>query len=102
MDDADKDKTTFTSHCDIFRFLRMHFSLKNVPATLSRALDVIFSKVMWQYALVYTDDVIIYSRDVEEHFAHVRYVLQLLMYAGLTLKLEKCFFSNPQWINWGA
>lgn len=49
-------------------------------------------KGKWKTALVYLDDVIIYSRTVEEHLTHVRTVLDLLKEAGVTLKLRKCEF----------
>ncbi|CAN8061906.1 unnamed protein product [Agarophyton chilense] len=61
-------------------------------ATFQRALDIIPSKVKRTTALVYIDDVIIYSRSVEEDFAHVCTVQTLLAEAGVTLKLRKCVF----------
>ena len=92
--DADKDKTTFTSHSGLYRFLRMPFGLKNAPATFQRAVDIILSRVKWQYALVYLDDVIVYSKTIKEHFIHVQTVLQLLRDAGVSLKLAKCSFFD--------
>ena len=88
----DRDKTTFTCHEGLYRVIRMPFGLKNAPATFQRAIDIILSRVKWQYALVYLDDVIIYSKTVEEHFRHVRTVLTLLQSAGISLKLKKCAF----------
>ena len=92
MDERDRDKTTFTSHAGLYRFMRMPFGLKNAPATFQRAVDIILSRVKWQCALVYIDDVIVYSRTIEEHFSHVREVLTLLRQSGITLKLRKCAF----------
>lgn len=69
----------------------MPFGLKNVLATFQRAVDITLSKVKYQ-ALVYLDDVIIYSKTVTVHFEHVREVLTLLRNAGVTLKLSKCSF----------
>ncbi len=40
--------------------------------------------------LVYLDDVIAFSRTIEEHFEHLQDVLRLLEEAGVTLKLKKC------------
>ena len=73
----------------------MPFGLKNAPATFQRAIDIILSRVKWQYALVYLDDVIIYSKSFEEHIVHVRTVLTLLSKAGISLKLKKCEFFRP-------
>ena len=49
-------------------------------------------RVKWHHALVYLDDVIIYSYDVREHFNHVHEVLSVLKDAGISLKLTKCRF----------
>ena len=53
---------------------------------------MILSKVKWQYALVYLDDVIFYSKSVKQHFNQLGEVLSLMHEAGLTLKLPKCYF----------
>lgn len=92
MTEKDKDKTAFISHYGLYRFTRMPFGLKNAPGTFQRAADVILAQVRWQFALVYLDDVIIYSKSIEEHFDHLDIVLKLMHGAGLTLKLRKCAF----------
>ena len=93
--EEDRDKTTFVCHSGLFRFLRMPFGLKNAPATFQRAIDIILSRVKWEFALVYLDDVIIYSKTVTEHIIHVRQVLGMLRAAGVSLKLRKCAFFKP-------
>ena len=90
--DEDKDKTTFTCHEGTFRFTRMPFGLKNAPATFQRGADVILSGLRWKSCLVYLDDIIIFSRTIEDHFKHLGEVLHLLSRAGLSLKLKKCHF----------
>lgn len=92
MDERSKDLTTFTSHFGLFRFLRMPFGLKNAPATFQRVMNIILSSVHWQFALVYLDDVIVFSKTLDEHFDHVRTVLRLLRNAGVTIRLDKCSF----------
>ena len=92
--EEDRDKTTFASHCGLYRFIRMPFGLKNAPATFQRAVDIILSRVKWETALVYLDDVIIYSRTVSDHLKHVREVLRLLRDAGVSLKISKCAFFD--------
>ena len=92
--EEDRDKTTFTSHCGLHRFLRMPFGLKNAPATFERTVDIILSRVKWETAMVYLDDVIVYSLSVTEHMAHVREVLQLLHSGGMWLKVSKSAFFD--------
>ena len=79
----DKDKTTFTSHYGIYRFLRLPFGLRNAPATFQRAIDIILSGVKWKTCLVYLDDVIVFSKSKKDHLAHVAEALTLLDNAGL-------------------
>ena len=88
--EEDRDKTTFTTFAGTFRYKRMPFGLRSAPATFQRALDIILSGVRWQTCLIYLDDVIIFSKDIDSHLKDVDEVLQLLHQAGVTLKLKKC------------
>lgn len=81
-EDGDKNKATFTTHCGIFRFLGMPSGLTNAPATFQWAFGIILSKVKWQYALAFIDDLNIYSCAVEGPLTNVKHVLQLLKDAG--------------------
>ncbi|MGH0053304.1 MAG: reverse transcriptase/ribonuclease H family protein, partial [Sphaerochaetaceae bacterium] len=91
----DRDKTAFTCHAGLYRFIRMPFGLMNAPATFQRALDMILSRFKWKTCLVYLDDVIIYSNNMDDHFKHVEEILSCLSNAGITLKLKKCdFFTD--------
>lgn len=89
-----RDLTSFSGHFGLFRFTRMPFGLNNAPAKFQCAVDIIPSRVKWQFAFLYLDDVIIYLKCVSEHFKHVRVVLNLLSKVGITLKLENSSFSK--------
>ena len=88
--EEDRDKTSFTSHRGTFRFKRMPFGLINAPATFQRAMDVLLSRVLWKKAIVYLDDIIVFSQTVQDHIRDVDEVLSILESAGLSLKLKKC------------
>ena len=88
----DQDKATFTTHCGTFRYTRMPFGLKNAPATFQRALNIILSGARWQICPFYLDDVIVFSKGLEQHLVQVDTVLTLLRIAGVSLKLKKCYF----------
>ena len=73
----------------------MPFGLTNAPASFQRALDLILSRFKWKTCLIYLDDVIIYSKSMEEHIDHVDGVLRCLSAAAVTLKIKKCkFFTS--------
>lgn len=69
----------------------MTFGVKNAPGNFQIVIDVILATVKWQYALVYLEDVIILSDNVQKHLKHVYVVLRRFSNAGVTLKLKKCF-----------
>lgn len=56
----------------------------------------------WQYALVYLDEVIFYSKSRWEHFGHLLTVLNLLTEADTSLKLKKSGFSKTLSITWAT
>ena len=79
-----QDKTSFTSHFGTFRYTRMPFGLKNAPATFQRALDINLFGARWQICLVYLDDVIVFSQDLEQHLAQFDTLLKLPRNAGVS------------------
>ena len=73
----------------------MPFGLSYDPAIFQRTLDIQLSPFKWKSCIVYSDVVIIFSKDIESHFAQVEQVLRTLNAAGVTLKLSKFeFFSQ--------
>ena len=90
----DRDKTTFTTHLGTYAFTRMPFRPKNAPATYQWAIDKILTTVRWQFALVSSDDIIVFSSSFEDHKTHLRTVLELLQAAGLTLRMFKSNFFH--------
>ena len=98
----DRDKTALICHADLFRFNRMPFGLRNAPSTFQGALDIILAGYEWRSCLVYLDDVIIYSNEIESHYTHVEEILKALNQAGMTLKLKKCDFSQTRYTTLGT
>lgn len=84
IDEGDWDKTSPTSQHGIFRFKRLPFGFKNAPSMFQGVADVILARVKRQFALVYLDDVIVYSSSKEENYCHLRTVLQFLQDAGVS------------------
>lgn len=92
ISEEDRDKATFMSHHEMYRFTRMPLRLKNASAMFQRAINVTLSKVNWLYALVYLDDVIVFFNSLQEHFGHVKEILSIMSAASATLQLKKCVF----------
>ncbi|GBG83208.1 hypothetical protein CBR_g36822 [Chara braunii] len=91
---ADQPKTAFRSRFGHYEFTVMPFGLTNAPATFQRAMKDIFRDILEQYVLVYLDDILVYSRTLEEHLRHLRDVLDRLRRHGFYAKLSKCRFAQ--------
>lgn len=92
MEDENRDKTAITLHDDLYRFVRMPIGLMNAPGTIQRTMEGILASIKWQFALVYLDDIFIFSKVPEKHVNHFKHMLTLPQRAGVTSKLEKCSF----------
>ena len=88
--DEDIPKTAFRSRYGHFEFLVLPFGLTNAPATFMHLMHSIFQPFLDKFVLVFLDDILIYSRDVNEHKEHVRQVLTLLRDNKLYAKESKC------------
>ncbi|GBG74600.1 hypothetical protein CBR_g19008 [Chara braunii] len=91
---ADQLKTAFRSRFGHYEFTVMLFGLTNAPATFQRAMNDIFRDILEQYVLVYLNDILVYSRTLEEHLRHLRDVLDRLRRHGFYAKLSKCRFAQ--------
>ena len=57
-------------------------------------MEQVLSGLHWETCLVYTDDIIIFSESVENHFHRLREVFTRLKAAGLKLKPTKCYLLH--------
>ncbi|GBG63148.1 hypothetical protein CBR_g36917 [Chara braunii] len=90
----DQPKTTFRSHFDHYEFTVMPFGLTNAPATFHTMMNDIFRGILEEYVLIYLDDILVYSRILEDHIRHIRDVLQRLRKHDFYAKLSKCRFAQ--------
>ncbi|GMH24895.1 hypothetical protein Nepgr_026738 [Nepenthes gracilis] len=70
----------------------MPFGLTNAPAAFMDLMNRIFRPYLDKFVVVFIDDILIYSKDHEEHEIHLRKVLQVLRDEKLYAKLSKCEF----------
>lgn len=87
--DEDRDETAFTSHYGLFQFTCMPFGWKNASGMFQRTVDILLLKVKWPFALVYLDDIFIFSLTPDKRIGQVRQVLTLLHEEGMTLNWKK-------------
>ena len=94
MEESSISKTAFTTHRGLYECLIMPFGLKNSPSTFERVIEHVFTEELWNFILVYLDDIIIYSNTFEEHLQHIEAALLKLREAHLKANPEKCDFGE--------
>jgi hypothetical protein len=88
----DIHETTFQTRYCRYEFLVVPFGLTNAPATFMCLMTNVLSKFLDKFVLVFIDDILIYSKNREEHEEHLRLVLQVLREHQLYAKFNKCDF----------
>ena len=93
---GDEWKNTFTSKYGTYEYLVMPFGLCNAPATFQRWINQTLQRVINRCCIVYLDDVLIYSDNLEQDRRDVRTIINTIYQSGIRLKLSKCQFHQTE------
>ncbi|CAF0786973.1 unnamed protein product [Rotaria sordida] len=96
LDKADRPKTAFSTRDECFQFRVLPQGLTNGPPTFQRIVNQILDPNRWKHVLVYIDDIIIYSKNFNEHLKHIEEVCSLLQEANFKLNIEKCEVARTE------
>ncbi|GBG59112.1 hypothetical protein CBR_g32130 [Chara braunii] len=91
----DRYKTAFKTRYGHFEWLVMPFGLTNALVTFQAAMTTEFRHMLDRYVLIYLDDILVYSRSLEEHVEHLRTVLEWLRQAKYKAS-DKCEFARQE------
>lgn len=94
--DEDIPKTAFNTRYGSYEFLVLPFGLTNAPPTFQRLMNSVLGDCLDRFALVYLDDILIFSKTKEDHVKHVHHVLDRLRDAQLVANLKKCEFFKTE------
>ncbi|GJW90565.1 putative reverse transcriptase domain-containing protein [Tanacetum coccineum] len=90
--DEDIPKTAFRTRYRHYEFQVMPFGLTNAPAVFMDLMNRVCKPYLDKFVIVFIDDILIYSRNKEEHANHLRIILELLKKEKLYAKFSKCDF----------
>lgn len=95
LDENSRNYTGFMINGVIFRFKVVAYGLQSACSALVKAIHQILDKYE-HFVLHYIDDILIYSKNEQDHMQHINIVLQELNEAGLKINPEKCQFYQEE------
>ena len=89
----DQEKTAFTTPWGTFMYAKMPFGLMNARATFQRVMDIDFADEIDRFAVIYMDDITVYSRSDREHIKYLEKVFLKCRKYGISLNPRKSNFA---------
>lgn len=87
----DREKTAFRFEGKLYQFKRVPMGLHSAPQTFQRLMNQVLSDL--PFAKCYLDDIIVFSKNLEEHVQHLEAVFMALHKANLRVHRDKCVFA---------
>ncbi|GJU13459.1 putative reverse transcriptase domain-containing protein [Tanacetum coccineum] len=96
VQEEDIPKTAFRTRYGHYEFQVMPFGLTNAPAVFIYLMNRVCKPYLDKFVIVFIDDILIYSKNKQEHEEHLKLILELLKKEELYAKFSKCEFWIPK------
>jgi hypothetical protein len=93
---SDIPKTAYNIQFGKLEWLVLPMGLSNTPAVFQSPMNRIFAPHLNKNVLIYLDDMHVFSKTEEEHYAHLSQALSCLQQCGLKAKMSKCDFFKAE------
>ncbi|GJR17673.1 putative reverse transcriptase domain-containing protein [Tanacetum coccineum] len=94
--EEDIPKTAFRTRYGHYEFQVMPFGLTNAPAVFMDLMNRVCKPYLDKFVIVFIDDILIYSKNKQEHEEHLKLILEFLKKEELYAKFSKCEFWIPK------
>ncbi|GJR51572.1 putative reverse transcriptase domain-containing protein [Tanacetum coccineum] len=88
--EEDISKTAFRTRYGHYEFQVMPFGLTNAPAVFMDLMNRVYKPYLDKFVIVFIDDILIYSKNKQEHEEHLKLILEFLKKEELYAKFSKC------------